>query len=59
MDNNSTYSDDISARMARAYDFGYHHGMLSVNQLVESLQRKLASAHEEINRLQEVISEKS
>ena len=59
MEDNSTFSNDVSARMARAYDFGYQHGMLSVNELVESLQRKLASAHDEINRLQEIITEKS
>lgn len=39
-----------------AYRLGYDHGMLAVNELVESLQRKLAQAKEEINRLHEITS---
>lgn len=42
-----------------AYRLGYDHGMLAVNELVESLQRKLAQAKAEIQRLHEISMEKN
>lgn len=41
-----------------AYRLGYDHGMLAVNELVESLQAKLAQAKAEVERLHEVIAER-
>lgn len=41
-----------------AYRLGYDHGMLAVNELVESLQAKLAQAKGEVDRLQEMVTEK-
>lgn len=42
-----------------AYRLGYDHGMLAVNELVESLQVKLAQAKSEIQRLHEISMEKN
>lgn len=42
-----------------AYRLGYDHGMLAVNELVESLQVKLAQAKDEVRRLHEIASERN
>ena len=42
-----------------AYEMGYRHGMLAVNELVQSLQTKLAQAKAEIQRLHEISMERN
>ena len=42
-----------------AYEMGYRHGMLAVQELVESLQTKLAQAKEEVRRLHDITSERN
>lgn len=57
MDNNHDYSEMIQSSVS--YKLGYGHGMLAVNELVESLQRKLAHAKDEVNRLQEILQDRN
>ena len=49
---------DEAIENTKQYELGYRHGLLAVNELVESLQSKLAQARSEVARLQEVINER-
>lgn len=50
---------DEMMKNSAAYQMGYNHGMLAVNELVQSLQTKLAQAKAEIARLHDITSERN
>lgn len=56
MNDNLTFSEML--KKDASYQLGYAHGMTAVNELVVSLQTKLAQAKDEIKRLQEVAQER-